>query len=44
MSQNELEKGMDAYKQKTALFPHSKVISKSKKRKKNIKVNSPKER
>ena len=44
MTKNELEKGMDEYKQKTALFPHPKVISKHKKRQKSTKENSQKER
>ena len=44
MTQKELEKEMDEYKQKTDLFPHPEVICKNKKHQKNIKTNSQKER
>ena len=44
MAQNELERGMDVYKQKTALFPHPKLVCKRKKQKKNTSQNLPKER
>ena len=44
MTQNELGKEMDEYKQKTDLFPHPEVVRKNKKRKRNIKNKPQKER
>ena len=44
MTQNNLGKEIDAYKQKTDLFPHPEVICKKKKKNKKIVKNSPKER
>lgn len=44
MTEKELGKGIDAYKQKTDLFPHPKVISKRKKCKTDVRVNQSKER
>ena len=44
MTKNELEKGIQEYKQKTDLFPHPEIISKNKKNKKNIKISVSKER
>ena len=44
MTEKELGKGMDAYKQKTDLFPHPKVISKRKKYQKNVRVSHSNER
>ena len=44
MTEKELGKGMDAYKQKTDLFSHPEVISKRKKHRKNVKVSHSKER
>ena len=41
MKKNEFEKGIDAYKRKTGLFPHPEVILKKKKR---VKIKSQKER
>ena len=44
MTQNDLGKKMDEYKQKTDLFPHPEVICKKKKNKKVVKENPTKER
>ena len=43
MKKNELGKEIDAYKQKTNLFPHPEIVCKKKKRK-NIKSSPQKER
>ena len=44
MTKDELGKEIDAYKEKTDLFPHPKIIRKAKKQKKVVKVNPQKER
>ena len=43
MTKEKLGKEIDAYKQKTDLFPHPEIVCK-KKRRKNIKVTPQKER